>query len=327
MSYKSDKNKMNKQLNDKKDRLAFIIKITFVALFVSLIALIIVVSIAVFVDKEAPVIKPAGSEEVVGYIGEVPTYKKYVVVTDNRDGTMEPDVNASAVNINKEGRYIVRYRAIDSAGNESRYELVYVVKKSSAYTKQKLNNWIEYYADKLQITKNMGKQEQVERIYSFVNKIISWSGGIGTSNIPDIDRNNWKIDWVEEAIRTLELYEQGDCEGDCYSYYSVSKAFFEYFGIKNIGIRRDLSLDEDHGTHFWNIVDIGNGKWYYYDATILKGKFTSDGTNNACLINQAKLDSYEVSGKDKYNFYKISKIPECLDFSSSGVTSYPTIAK
>ena len=41
MSYKSDKNKMNKQLNDKKDRLAFIIKITFVALFVSLIALII----------------------------------------------------------------------------------------------------------------------------------------------------------------------------------------------------------------------------------------------------------------------------------------------
>lgn len=327
MSYMSDKKKMDKQINDKKNRLAFIIKITFVALFISLIALIVVLILVVFTDKEPPVIRPAVSDEVVGYIGEVPTYKKYVVVTDNMDGTIEPEVNSTAVNINKEGRYTVRYRAIDSAGNETRYELVYIVKKSSQYTKQKLNDWVEYYAQKLQITKSMGKQEQVERIYSFVNKIISWSGGIGMSNIPDIDRNNWKVDWVEEAIRTFELYEQGDCEGDCYSYYSVSKAFFEYFGIKNIGIRRDLSLNEDYGTHFWSIVDIGNGKWYYYDATILKGKFTLDNTNNACLINQEKLDSYEVSGKDKYDFYKLSKIPECLDFSSAGVTSYPTIAK
>ena len=326
MSYKSDKNKMNKQLSDKKNRLAFIIKITFIALFVSLIALVITLFVVMFVDNEAPVIKPAGAEEVIGYVGEIPTYKKYVVVTDNLDGNIEPEVNSTGVNINKEGRYIVRYRAIDSAGNETRYELIYVVKKDSKYKQQKLNEWVEYYAGTLGITKNMGKQEQVERIYSFVNNIIAWSGGIGTSNIPDIDRNNWKIDWIEEAIRTFELYEAGDCEGDCYSYYSVSKAFFEYFGIKNIGLRRNLSLDEDHGTHFWNIVDIGNGKWYYYDATKLKGTF-ADGTRNACLINQTKLDSYQVTGKDKYNFYMISQTPDCLDFSGAGVNSYPTIAK
>ena len=327
MSYKIDKENMNKQINDKKNRLAFIIKITFIALFVSLITLIIVLIVSMLVDNEPPVIKPVSSEEVVGYIGKAPTYKKYVTVSDNSDSNPVLDVNASAVDINKAGRYKVIYRATDSAGNQSYYELTYVVKKDSGYTKEKLNEKIAFYAKELKITNNMSKQEQVERIYGFVNKVVAWSGGVGMSNIPEINRNNWKNDWIEEAIRTLELYEHDVCEGDCYSYYSLSKAFFEYFGIKNIGIRRDLSLDADHGTHFWNIVEIGNGKWYYYDATTLKGKFTLDNTNNACLINQAKLDSYEVSGKEKYNFYKISKIPECLDFSSAGVNSYPTIAK
>ena len=321
MSYNSDKIRMNRQINEKKNRLIFIIKITFIALFISLIVLVAVLCVSMMFDEEAPIIKPAISGDVIGYVGDAPTYKKYVIVTDNKDSDPLLEVDASAVNASKPGTYTVRYRATDSAGNQTYYSLTYIV-KSKAYSKDKLNSKIASFANSLGITKNMSKEEQIKRIYGFVNDVIGFND---KSNIVKINRDNWKQDWIEEAILTLEGYEEGDCKGDCYSYYSVSKAFFEYFGIKNIGLRRDKSLDKNHGTHFWHIVDVGNGKWYYYDATNLKGKF-SDGTRNACLIPQAKLDSYEVTENNKYNFYQISKTEECVDYSSAGRTDYPTIA-
>ena len=104
----------------------------------------------------------------------------------------------------------------------------------------------------------------------------------------------------------------------------MSKAFFEYFGIKSVGIRRDMSLDAEEGTHFWQIVDIGGGKWYFYDGTRLAGSF-SDGSHNACLITQEKLSSYKTSKNEDY-FYRISKVAQCLDFSSAGINSYPKVS-
>ena len=277
---------------------------------------------------EAPVITAAGPQTVVGYVGENPTYKKYVMVTDDKDdpGQINLDVNSTAVNINKEGIYKVLYRATDSAGNATYYTLYYTVIRND-YPIEKLNEMIAEIAEKNGITESLDTETKIRKIYAFANTIIKWSGGIGDSNIPNINRDNWKTDWIEEAIRTLELYEADICEGDCYSYYSVSKAFFEYFGIKNVGIRRDKSIDNQTdkngdrlGTHFWQIVNV-DGEWYYYDATRLKGSFT-----NACLITQEKLDSYVTSSGGTY-FYKISKTSDCLDFSSAGITSYPTIAK
>ena len=328
MSYKNDVNKMNSDIAERKNKLIFVIKITFVALFVALLALIITLFATLVLADEAPVITAAGPQTVVGYVGENPTYKKYVMVTDDKDSSEQItlDVNNTAVNINKEGTYKVLYRATDSAGNESYYTLYYKVIRND-YPIEKLNEMIADLAEANGITESLDTETKIRKIYAFANTIIAWSGGIGDSNIPNINRNNWKTDWIEEAIRTLELYEAGVCEGDCYSYYSVSKAFFEYFGIKNVGIRRDKSIDNQTdkngdrlGTHFWQIVNV-DGEWYYYDATRLKGSFT-----NACLITQEKLDSYVTSSGGTY-FYKISKTADCLDFSSAGISSYPTIAK
>ncbi len=332
MSYTNDKKNMNEQIARRKNKLILIIKITFIALSVSLVALLITLFATLFLADEPPVIQPASSVEVVGYVGaeQAPTYKKYVTVTDDKDTPEDLltrlEVNATAVRLNKEGTYPVYYKVKDSSGNESYFTINYKLIKND-YPIEKLNEIVARIAAENGITEDLDTETKIRKIYAFANTIIAWSGGIGTSNIPNINRNNWKTDWIQEAIRTLELYERDECEGDCYSYYSVSKAFFEYFGIKNIGLRRDMAWDNKTdsngdrlGTHFWQIVSV-DGDWYYYDATRLKGSFT-----NACLITQEKLDSYVTSSGGTY-FYKISKQPQCVDYSSAGISVYPQIAK
>ena len=151
----------------------------------------------------------------------------------------------------------------------------------------------------------MSKEQQVRKIYDFVNNWISW--GSDRSNIMDthgsaFTRDSWMVDWQEEAILSLKSKN-----GDCYSYYSLSKAFFEYFDIENIGIKRSEKSTEK-GTHFWQVVNIGTKeapKWYYYDATELAGTF-SDGTDYGCLMTEAKLNSY-VTSKGGRKFYMFDK--------------------
>ena len=332
MSYLNDKEQMNEEMEARKNKVKFIIKITFIAFAVALAAFAVSFMISLFSDglfpsakdTTPPVIQPREGTIVEGFLGEAPTFKKYVVVSDDQDDAPELKIVSDGVDIHNEGSYEVKYLARDKSGNTSKVLTITYVVKNRQYSKDKLMPMIEQLANDLGITKSMSTVEKVKAIYNFVNQQIKWSGGIGESNIPNINRNNWKTDWTEEAIRTIELYNAESCKGDCYSYYSVSKAFFEYFGIKSVGIRRDMSLDEDKGTHFWQIVDIGDGTWYFYDGTRLAGSF-NDGSRNACLITAEKLESYRTSSGEDY-FYKISKVTQCLDFSSAGISSYPKVS-
>ena len=341
MSYENEKEQWNKEMNLHRKRFLFAIKITFIVFAVALLALCVVLVVSLVKgtlfksakDETPPSISAREGTTVIGYLGESPTYKKYVTVSDDKDDEPILAIDSKAVDINTEGSYRVRYQAKDESGNKSKVFVITYVVKNKAYSRDKLMTMVKDLASDLGITKSMSTVEQVKAVYNFVNKKIMWStaSSLGESNIPNIDRNNWKSDWIEEAIRTIELYNAGEGVGDCYSYYSVSKAFFEYFGIKHVGIRRDMSLDDQldedgdrKGTHFWLIVNIGDSKWYYYDGTRLARTF-NDGTRNACLITQNKLDSYVTSSGGTY-FYKISKVDKCLDFSSAGISKFPTIA-
>lgn len=260
-------------------------------------------------DTQPPVITIADNRDAIFvYVGENISWKTAVKITD--ESSYELKIDNTAVDLDKVGIYTVIYTAIDSEGNTAKLEVKVVVNKQE-YSYNTLMSYIETQSKTLGITKNMSKREIVEKIYTFTNSSenIAWGK---VSNIPEIDRDNWETDWVEEAMRTFSAKK-----GDCYSYYSVSKAFFEYWGIENIGIERDNSnIPSKEGTHFWFIVNIGEGsnkQWYYYDATRLKGSF-SDGTQNACLITLKKLQSYEPSDILGYNFYEFDP------------TKYPTAA-
>ncbi len=309
---KTYREKMQDDINAHKGRVYMIIKITFVVFAILLLLFIVTISISRFTgndngDKEAPQFIGPSNNVIIGYVGETPVYKTWVTLADENDKIVK--IDNSEVDKNREGEYKVTYYAEDDAGNRSTYILTYIV-KSKDYSWDELKLLVADEAESYGISEDMTKTEKVRKIYSYVQSKIKWElgeSGIGESNIPNIDRDNWKNDWIEEAVRTLDTRV-----GDCYSYYSLSKAFFEYFDIANEGIRRSKSKSPNQeGTHFWSVVEVEEG-WYYYDGTRLAGEF-EDGTRNACLITQKKLDSYLTSdGEDDFytmdkNIAKVSK--------------------
>ena len=171
---------------------------------------------------------------------------------------------------------------------------------------------VEKLVDKLGITNNMTTAQKVRKIYEYVNDPEKNGSSAriyftDESNIPNIDRSKWQTDWVEEAYRTLKPLADGEArtEGDCYSYYAASKAFFAYYKIDNKGIKRNAAESNMEGTHFWSVVNVGSAAepmWYFYDATRLAGTF-SDGSKECCLRTLDELNSYKASQSGKYGFY------------------------
>ena len=328
MSYKNDKAQMSEEMNAHKNKVILAVKITFIAFAASLLALAITLGVGLIKgglfpsakDETPPSISARAGTTVIGYLGESPTYKKYVTVSDDKDEEPELAINSSRVNINQEGSYTVLYQARDKSGNKSQvFSLTYVV-KSKEYSEDKLMEMIAVKVKEIGITDGMSKQKKVEKIFDYVHNLFRYADD---SNIPNIDRSKWKSDWIEEAVRTIN-----DETGDCYSYYSLSKAFFEYYDIENIGIMRSPNSTLE-GTHYWSIVNIGEDgqdEWYYYDATRLAGSF-GDGSNSACLITQETLNTHKTS-KGATDFYLMTKSAAYLDFSSAGgINALPAISK
>ena len=317
MSYRSDKENMQKEAQAHKNSVLFVIKVTFFvfAAFLLVFCLTLVLS-SVFEwdtskggDTKAPAITQNMNVEgfeaynggVVGYVGVTPTFKKFISVSDDTDEAPVVSVEHN-VDITTVGTYTIKYTVEDASGNVSYKTLAYEVKKDE-YSLATLMALIADKAKELGITKEMSKVQQVRAIYDFAHTNVTFTD---ESNIPNIDRSKWQSDWLEEAVRGLETME-----GDCYTYYAISKAFFEYFGIESYGIKRAENYEgaEDDGTHFWSAVNVGEGsdRWYYYDATRLNGYFNGNKSDkNACLITEAKLKSHKTSSGETY-FYKMTK--------------------
>lgn len=317
MSYRSDKENMQREVQAHKKSVFFVIKITFVVFAAFLLIFCVTLLLSGIFNWESA---PSGEDRapsitqnmnldgfeaynggVVGYLGVTPTFKKFISVSDDNDEAPTVSIEHN-VDINTVGSYTIKYTVTDTAGNITNKTLVYEVKKDD-YSLSKLMAVIEDKAAELNITKDMSKVAQVRAIYDYVHSAIKFTD---ESNIPGIDRSKWQSDWLEEAVRGLETLE-----GDCYTYYSVSKAFFEYFGIESYGIKRAENYEgaETDGTHFWSAVNVGQStdKWYYYDATRLNGYFNGDKSDkNACLITEAKLKSHKTSSGETY-FYKMTK--------------------
>ena len=255
-------------------------------------------------DRVPPVIKLKSGESIFVTVGETVSWREQVSVTDN-SGSVTLKFNSDKVDISKEGTYSITYTATDAKGNVTEKTFSVVVKRAE-FSYAQMETLVKKKAEALGITSSMSKKEIVKAVYNYVNSPEKGKNDAtfvfeNESNVPNIDRKNWETDWVEETVRAL-----GSGKGDCYTYYSVSKAFFEVFGIENVGIQRDFTSSSD-GTHFWLMLNIGEGntdQWYYYDATRLAGTFATDGTRNACLITLKKLESYQPtsSGINLYIF-------------------------
>ncbi len=313
MSYRDDLRTFEQDAAKRKKLLSIIIKTTICALalcFAVMCTLLVMDLLsddspnndnsATGEDRKSPTLKLKDGDAIYMYVGENIAFRELVDAYDE-SGSVTIDVDNSKLNKDKVGKYEITYIATDAAGNKKELDVTVVVTKQE-YSYSKLMTEVGKKAVVLGIDKSMSTEQKIRKIYAYVNKreTVTFTN---ESNIPNINRSNWKTDWVEEAARTLE-----SGQGDCYSYYSLSKAFFEYFGIENEGIQRDF-ISNEAGTHFWSVVNIGTKDtpiWYYYDSTRLGGKF-ADGGTNACLVTLQKLRGYKPGDSDvTYDFYKFN---------------------
>lgn len=234
------------------------------------------------IDNEKPSLLGVG--DLVSYVGEGISYRNGVSVQDNCGGRVTLEVDSSAVNTQQAGEYPVVYRAVDAAGNVNTVTVtayVYDVRITEAELYELLDPVIAQ-----NIPSGVSKERQVRAVYEYVYYYIDYTA---SSN---------KSDWVRAAYDGLR-----SGTGDCYTYFALSKAFFNRLGIESMDLKRTEGLVDER--HYWNYVNIGtpeSPKWYHYDATQIRG-----AQHSGCLLTTQQIMAYhnmrvDENGVGKY-FY------------------------
>lgn len=231
----------------------------------------VTVTMTVIEDKEAPVI--LGVNPISLYEGSTVAYRSGVLVTDDKDENPVLTVDSTGVDLSKPGTYEVIYKATDAAGNETTFTTTVTVEEKSAnYVEEQViyDAVDEILADI--ITDDMTDREKVQKIYKWVK------GNCSYINHSD------KTDQLQAAYKMLK-----NRQGDCFSYFALSKVMFDRLGIPNIMVTR--SPESPRRTkHFWSLVSVDGGETYYhYDATP-SGKVYRN--NYFCLVTDEFLDGY-----------------------------------
>ncbi len=224
-------------------------------------------------DHSAPVI--TGALDISVCLGDGISYRSGVTVIDDTDPEPTLEIDSSSVDHTKPGKYPVIYTATDWTGKRTTAEIfVYIYEER--ITKEQLMEKLSLKLSK-HITPSMTTRQKAEAVYHFVYTSIAF------------ENSSDKGDWIRAAYYGLETGY-----GDCFTYFALSKACFEYLDIANIDVQRKEGLVPER--HYWNLVNIGteqNARWYHFDACHLLDKPYPWG----CLMTEAQLDSYS---KDRY---------------------------
>ena len=317
MSYQSDMKAYSAEWNRRRKITFLAVKITSAVLAVMLILTSVLVAFELLGDsgdndrsgaKKESLITATQGKTVTVYVGDTVAYRSYVEYPAGYELEYTSDADLSIP-----GNYTVTYKLLKDGKVVETYKLTLVVAERNVELEE-LMTLIGKKAAELGITKEMSKVEQVKKIYAFVNGNIPYT--TTSQSHTGTDRSKWETNWVAEAKMTLQ-----SMTGDCYSNYSLSKAFFEYFGIENVGIMRDENDDGLDGTHFWNIVNVGSAtepQWYYYDSTRLSSNGSFSHGRDASLLTLDQLWSYSSqaipAGTASTSFYAFNP------------NNYPTVA-
>ena len=179
--------------------------------------------------------------------GDAISYKKNIVVTDDKDPNPSLEVDTSEVNADKRGIYKVKYIATDSAGNTTEEEttIKIVSAKITAATEETVNAMADAILAEI-ITDGMSQKEQARAVYNWVVDNITYSE---TSGIDELLSAAYK-----------GMYNR---VGDCTVKQKTAEVMLNRLGIKNMEIEK---IRDTRG-HYWLLIDIGEG-WYHYDPNL-----------------------------------------------------------
>jgi hypothetical protein len=233
------------------------------------------VKLTLISDAQPPVMEGIG--DIVSYVGEGISYRAGVTVRDNCNGKLRLEVDSSAVNIHAAGVYPVTYTATDFVGNVAT-ETVNVYIYDSVITEEMLNEELDRVIAQ-RIPTSASKEVQIREVYDYVYYHVKYTG------------SSDKSDWIRAAYEGLR-----SGTGDCYTYFALSKAFFNRLGIENMDIQRTEGIVDER--HYWNLVNIGetgdSARWYHFDATPLQG-----GTHSGCLLTDRQVAYYNATRENE----------------------------
>lgn len=227
-------------------------------------------SLTTIADTEPPEIK--GDDKQLVYIGEKVSYRKFVTVTDNKDKNVDLEIDASDVNLKKQGDYELVYRARDSANNTTTKHVIVTVKpKPENYvSKEEVDELADQVLDSI-IEKDMSERDKAKAIYDWTRNNIKYIGDYAN-----------KTDWVRGAYDGIKRKK-----GDCYVYFATAKELLTRVGIEN------MDIVKNNERHFWNMVNLGEG-WYHFDTTPRSrgGVFF--------MLTDAQLEAYSKNNKNSH---------------------------
>ncbi|MDO4739373.1 MAG: transglutaminase domain-containing protein [Eubacteriales bacterium] len=218
-----------------------------------------------------------GAQDISVQLGESPSYRAGVSVTDDRDERVALQIDNSQVDLNVVGAYKVTYSATDSSGNTGTQTIT--VRVTEKYLDDDDVELLWPLVDEVLaeiVTDEMTPMEKGFKIYGWTKRNIRYSGYSDKSH------------WVTGAYDGLTKRR-----GDCFTYFSVSKALLERAGIPNIDV---VKSDTRYSEHFWSLVDVGGG-WYHFDSCHLSG-----GGDNFYLVTDAELARWDKQHRNAHPF-------------------------
>ncbi len=181
--------------------------------------------------------------------GDSVSYRKQVSVSDDKDENPTISIDNSAVDLDTPGVYPVIYTVTDAAGNKTVFTLQLTVLKK--ITPAPTEEYVLSEAEKILAEITDDSLSDLQVAYS----IYRWT----KYNIGYYDSSD-KTSWLVGAYEGFQKRR-----GDCFTYFSVSKALLTAAGIDNVDMVKYRS-SEKQSRHYWSLVNVGVG-WYHFDST------------------------------------------------------------
>ena len=261
------------------------------------------VRFSLILDEEPP--ESLGAKDLSALVGDGVSYRSGVTVRDNCDGNVTLTVDSSQVDNRTEGNYPVIYTATDAAGNETVVEIrvyFYLEKVTEAMLFAEIDRIIAE-----RIPSHWSREDQVREVYDYVYYHVSYSD------------SSDKSDWVRAAYDGIRTGQ-----GDCYTYFALSKAFFARLGIETMDVQRTPGIVAER--HYWNFVNIGtqeDPRWYHYDATRLSGE-----QHSGCLLTDLQVRAYtkqRVSSEGQGDYFYVYDSSQYPASASQILTPTPSL--
>ncbi len=210
-------------------------------------------SLTLVSDTTPPTIN--GLRDLVAYIGSGVSYLSGVTATDNCDAGVTLSVDTKDVDLKTVGVYDVVYRATDAAGNVTEVRRTLSVYEEEI-TEEMLYSRLDPILSDI-IHESMTTKQKLRAIYDYVYENVAY---VSTSD---------KSSWVRAAYNGLK-----NRNGDCFTYFALSKAMMERIGIENMDVERLPEVAAMvNERHYWSLVNIGtesDPQWYHFDACHIK---------------------------------------------------------